>query len=76
MEEPVTDDRLWTVADVARKLGVSEATVRTYRWRGDLPDPSYVGRTPVWQPSVIEEWIRHRPGRGSGGGRHASRQGD
>ncbi|MBK3560503.1 helix-turn-helix domain-containing protein [Streptomyces sp. MBT56] len=65
----MTEGQLWTVADVARRLGVSEATVRTYRWRGDMPAPSYVGRTPVWDPLTIEEWIENRPGRGAGGGR-------
>ncbi|MEU8413902.1 helix-turn-helix domain-containing protein [Amycolatopsis japonica] len=58
----------WTVVEVARRLGVTEATVRSYRWRGVLPPASYIGRTPVWDPSIIEEWIRSRPGRGAGGG--------
>ncbi|MFF9334526.1 helix-turn-helix transcriptional regulator [Streptomyces albogriseolus] len=69
----VPDERLWTVADVAQRLGVSEATVRSYRWRGTLPEPRYVGRTPVWEPGAIEEWIKRRPGRGAGGGRKPGR---
>lgn len=49
-----------TVADLAQRLNVKESTVRTYRWRGYLPVARYVGRTPVWSASEIEEWIRQR----------------
>lgn len=72
----MSEQQQWTVADLARRLGVSEATVRTYRWRGTLPTPSYVGRTPVWDPAVIEEWIKTRPGRGAGGGRRGASRSD
>lgn len=37
---------------------------------GDLPEPDdKFGRSPVWLPSTIDEWISNRPGRGAGGGR-------
>jgi predicted DNA-binding transcriptional regulator AlpA len=61
--------RLWTVADVAARMGVALATVRTYRSKGVLPEPKYIGRTPVWEAEVIEHWLAERPGQGVGGGR-------
>ena len=37
---------------------------------GDLPKPDDTyGRSPVWLPSTIEQWMANRPGRGAGGGR-------
>ncbi|MFF0865207.1 helix-turn-helix transcriptional regulator [Nonomuraea sp. NPDC003560] len=59
----------WTVLDVAERLGVTPATIRSYRYRGVLPEPRYIGRTPVWERDVIEAWIMKRPGQGAGGGR-------
>lgn len=36
---------------------------------GDLPPPDRrFGRSPVWYPSTIEQWMPNRPGRGAGGG--------
>ncbi|ASU61228.1 hypothetical protein CGQ36_06535 [Nocardiopsis dassonvillei] len=60
---------MWTVTDIAARLGVTAATVRSYKHRGLLPPARYVGRTPVWRAEEIETWIRQRPGRGAGGGR-------
>lgn len=37
---------------------------------GDLPPPDrHFGRSPVWYPETIENWLPTRPGRGAGGGR-------
>lgn len=37
---------------------------------GDLPKPDNTfGRSPVWLPATIEQWLQSRPGRGVGGGR-------
>jgi len=33
------------------------------------PPDARFGRTPVWRPATIQEWVRRRPGRGAGGGR-------
>lgn len=43
MQEP-----LLTHAEVAALLGVSRRTVRRAWYRGDLPSPFYVGRSPYW----------------------------
>ena len=58
------DDRLIT-AHVAALAGITEDSVREYRRRGTIPEPDfYVGRTPVWERSTIERWLRTRPGPG------------
>jgi hypothetical protein len=33
---------------------------------GDLPEPDrYAGQSPLWFRSTIDEWQKHRPGRGN-----------
>jgi hypothetical protein len=33
---------------------------------GDLPEPdAYFGQSPVWRRDKIDEWQKHRPGRGN-----------
>lgn len=55
---------------IAERLGVSLATVYSYRKRGFLPEPDLmVGRSPAWRSETVEQWIATRPGRGVGGGR-------
>lgn len=55
----------WTMQDIADRLGVTRASVQKYRTRGDLPPESRrFGRTPVWESSVVEEWMVQRPGQG------------
>ena len=39
-------------------------TVAAYRSRGQMPEPTLFGRTPMWKRDVIEEWHATRPGRG------------
>lgn len=55
-------------AGVARLLGVSPATIRAYRSRGQagFPEPDVtVGDTPGWLPSTIERWREQRRGPGN-----------
>ena len=55
---------------IARRLGVSQATVRSYRARGLMPEPAgRIGASPYWTREAVEAWIASRPGRGVGGGR-------
>lgn len=57
-------------AGVAALLGVSVATVHTYRSKGSLPEPdARFGQTPAWLPETIAAWKAERPGQGKGGGR-------
>lgn len=49
------------IAEVAERMGVTAATVRSYRSRGQLPEPDVkLGQSPGWQPSTIEAWLRSR----------------
>lgn len=51
----------WDRDQIAAYLGVSVHTVGAYRSRGQMPDPVYFGRTPMWRRDVIEAW--RPPGR-------------
>ena len=79
---------LWSLRDIARYLGVTYNSARTYHGRaeinrksdtpkqGDLPPPHCrFGNSPVWEPDVVMKWAAHdRPGRGVGGGATAHRK--
>jgi excisionase family DNA binding protein len=45
------------IRTLARKLHVSDRTIR--RWVGDkkLPEPHRVGRIPMWRASEVDRWI-------------------
>jgi DNA-binding transcriptional MerR regulator len=47
----------WTTRDVAEHLQITEATVRAYLARGQMPRPDQrYGRTNLWRPATIERW--------------------
>jgi hypothetical protein len=51
-----------------RRRAAGKATAR------DLPEPDgSLGREPYWLEATIQEWERHRPGQGTGGGRPSHR---
>lgn len=57
---------LLSIADVARVTGLTRETIRVYRCRGQMPEPTEViDNKPLWSPDVIAEWSagRHKPGR-------------
>lgn len=58
---------LLDTAGVAAMLGVTPATVRTYRLanrRENFPPPNAVyGASPVWDLAAIKAWQAARPGR-------------
>lgn len=59
--------RLWTMPDIAARLGVAHETVRSWLYRGQLPAPSgRVGQSPWWAPEVIEPWMEERAAQGEG----------
>ncbi|MFE5368172.1 helix-turn-helix transcriptional regulator [Streptomyces mirabilis] len=63
---PDPNAEYWTVAEIAEHWGVKEQTVRSYRSRkrGELPDPDRIyGRTPLWKPVTIINFVR--PGQGA-----------
>lgn len=49
-------ERLWTVADVAEYLGVTERTVRTWQHSQRLPYLK-IGGTVRFRPSDVRTWI-------------------
>ncbi len=55
----------WTRDEVAEHCGISADTVGAYRSRGQMPEPQYVGRTPMWKRAEIESWHARRPGPGN-----------
>jgi hypothetical protein len=59
---------LFTVERVAELAGISQATVRAYAARGQMPAPTgKVGRSPIWAPETIQPWLDARQAREQGG---------
>jgi len=57
-----------TFEGVSAVVGLPVKTLRTYGARKTLPAPDgYLGRTPWWYRSTIEQWARERPLRGQRG---------
>ena len=51
------------LAEIAQRLGVARQTVDNWRFRGDLPAPTWtVGGRPAWDWPVIAAWAQ-RTGR-------------
>jgi predicted DNA-binding transcriptional regulator AlpA len=52
---------LLTVADVATRAGIASSTWRAYVSRGQAPRPvTRVGREPLWDAEMVEEWLAGR----------------
>lgn len=64
-----TNDRLFTINEVAEYLGIPVATLYQWRYRGEGPDGFRVGRHVRYRWSEIEAWIEAQlaisDGRGS-----------
>jgi predicted DNA-binding transcriptional regulator AlpA len=50
-------DRLLKAREVADLLGVSEATIRHWRTRGQGPRPIKVGKQYRYEQPVVEAWL-------------------
>jgi hypothetical protein len=65
-DDPVLDPRMplyLGVGDIADRIGVTAATVRSYRSRHDIAFPTEditIGGSPAWTWDTIEHWIRGR----------------
>lgn len=57
----LTDDRLWSVEEVAYYLGVPKATL--YMWRTEDRGPAgrRVGRWLRYRPEDVRAWVRDLP---------------
>jgi predicted DNA-binding transcriptional regulator AlpA len=57
------------IDDVAARLDVTRATVRSYLARGQMPAPVVrIGGSPVWSGPLIDRWVATRRRRGAGSG--------
>lgn len=67
------DESFWGIGEVAEFIGVTYNSARTYHGRaeinrrrgaekiGDMPPPDRrYGRSPVWRPETITEWLKWR----------------
>jgi len=50
-------DLLLGYQDIAKRLRLSERTVRRLVNTGRFPLPFYIGRTPRWTESVVDDYI-------------------
>lgn len=56
-------EKLWRVADIADREGVSPSTIRAYHSRGEMPPADgYDKHGPFWRLATLKKW--DRPGRG------------
>ncbi len=46
-----------TIAEVARELGVSEKTVRYWRYTGTGPKSARLGRRVLYRRSDLNDWV-------------------
>ncbi|TCJ36852.1 AlpA family transcriptional regulator [Parafrankia sp. BMG5.11] len=55
---------LWTTADIARRLGLTQERARQLANSESFPPPSFMhGRSRFWTIGDVEAWIKeHRPG--------------
>lgn len=67
---PLTEDRSWSVQDVAYFLNISESMVRNLERDGELPALPRIGTRIIFDPKVVrafrDGWRPPRPGRPSG----------
>ena len=49
---------------VAEKIGVAPATIRSWRKRGKFPEPDLQPsvQAPLWAVTTIDEWLEERRG--------------
>lgn len=52
-----TADRLWSVAEVSRFLGVPVATLRAWRCQGRGPASAKLGRHVRYDPDHVRDWV-------------------
>jgi excisionase family DNA binding protein len=50
-------DRLWTVDDVSRYLGVPVKTLYQWKWRGEGPPVRKIGRHLRYDPAKLLAWV-------------------
>lgn len=54
--ETLSTETLWTMEQVAFRLGVSPATIRGLRYRDEFIDPIFIGRQMRWDPADVDAY--------------------
>ena len=57
---PIAELEYLTVADMARRYGVSVSAIRKWRSRNLLPPAVMIGDLPRWHVADLEKWERDR----------------
>lgn len=64
----MTDTRL-TSDQAAARLGITRRTLYNLaQSRDDFPQPTHIGRTPLWEPADLDAWRAKHPARRKPGG--------
>ncbi|MEV6069244.1 helix-turn-helix domain-containing protein [Nocardia sp. NPDC052001] len=50
------DNRLWTVEEVAYFLGISPKTLYQWKWLGEGPPVTLIGRRLRYHPAKVKAW--------------------
>ena len=51
-------DRLWSLPETAAYLGMAEATLHQWLYKGTGPRSYKVGRLRKYRPAEVEEWLQ------------------
>jgi hypothetical protein len=55
-------DPVYTLKDLADKTGIRPGTLRQWKLRGRLPEPTFhIGQSPAWSGKPIEAWLAGNP---------------
>ncbi|MDO4888172.1 MAG: transcriptional regulator [Actinomycetaceae bacterium] len=66
--------RYLSATEAAARLGIRPASFHSYVRKGLTPEPdALVGDVRGWLPETIDEWNKHRPGRGARTDLHGQR---
>lgn len=58
----MSTDPVYTLKDLAEATGIRPGTLRQWKNRGRLPEPTYhLGQSPAWSGKAIEAWIASNP---------------
>ena len=58
---PPLEDHLFTPAELAARYGVTELTLKNWRWRGEGPKSVRIGRQPLYPASEVAAYEAARP---------------
>ncbi|QGJ93478.1 excise [Arthrobacter phage Mufasa8] len=69
----MASDPVYSLKELADKTGIEYNTLRQWKNRGKLPEPTFhFGQSPAWSGKPIEEWLASNPKPGALHNRKAS----